>query len=95
MNTKHTPGPWVFFKDGFGDHSIESAQDSNRDRLPVAMTFRRNNADAHLITAAPDLLNMLRRVMDEYLTRDPANGPISSLTLEQARAAIAKAEGNQ
>jgi len=89
MKTKHTPGhtpgPWVFFIDGFGDHSIESAQDSNGNRLPVAMTFRRNNADARLIAAAPDLLAALRALVHPMASDED---------LDAARAAIAKAEGN-
>lgn len=50
-------------------------------------------AAGHLMAAAPELLTMLRRVLDEYLMRDPSVGPIALLTLEQARAAIAKADG--
>ena len=79
MNTKHTPGPWTF--DG---KTVYAKNQPNVCRIE----------NGHLIAAAPELLNMLRRVVDEYLTQDPANGPISPLTLEQARAVIAKAEGS-
>lgn len=46
-------------------------------------------ANARLIAAAPDLLNMLQRMLDE--TGDGTSQPCL-LTLEQARAAIAKAQ---
>lgn len=55
-------------------------------------------ANAHLIAAAPELLNMLQRMIDECgQTRVAPEGILASapclLTLEHARAAIAKAKG--
>ncbi|MFN5249609.1 MAG: hypothetical protein ACK5DE_01045 [Bacteroidota bacterium] len=41
----------------------------------------------------PELLIMLERLLDEYLSRDPIAGPVSLLTIEQAQAAIKKAKG--
>lgn len=50
-------------------------------------------ANARLIAAAPELLCMLRRLLDEAMTSEEVFSKIAPLTLEQSRAAIAKAEG--
>ena len=41
----------------------------------------------------PELLIMLERFLDEYLSRDPIGGQVSLLTIEQAQAVIKKAKG--
>lgn len=65
--------------------------------LPSALMEAKaeRKANAHLISAAPDLLEALRGVlaMLELLNRVGANDPIESRVF-QARAAIAKATGN-
>lgn len=89
-NAKHTPGPWrvntehltVIADDG---HVCKVAGPSCEDAETIA--------NARLVAACPELLTMLCRVLDEYLMRDPDNGPICALTLEQARAAISRATG--
>ncbi|MFN8995966.1 MAG: hypothetical protein ACK5X3_20195 [Pseudomonadota bacterium] len=41
----------------------------------------------------PELLIMLERFLDEYLSRDPIGGQVALLTIEQAQAVIKKAKG--
>lgn len=48
-------------------------------------------ANARLIAAAPELLTMLTRLMDEVMVSEDCFKHIAPLTLEQARTAIAKA----
>ena len=54
---------------------------------------RKNRANAHLIAAAPDLLNMLKRLVD---LEDGHAGVFTwDQVMDGARAAIAKAEGSK
>ena len=87
MNTKHTPGPWKFMERGLLVKSDESE---------VVGTFHKankNEANARLIAAAPELLAALERVA----ALDNGFGVVTGLPLVNAvmdaRAAIAKARG--
>jgi hypothetical protein len=93
--TKHTPGPWIIFdmdqevgvtpENGKGDIAHCSGFDSNRFHSEEV-------ANAHLIAAAPDLLEalvLLLQVNDGV----PMLGIEASKRIESARAAIAKAKG--
>jgi hypothetical protein len=98
MTTQHTPGPWT--TDGAartGDLDVISPagritlidcefSDESEDVL---------TANARLIAAAPDLLNMLRNAENWFREYDVQNGPDSGaqLLLEDIRAAIDKAMG--
>lgn len=96
--THHTPEPWNIRWDWDNSRAFVEAGDCaditdthSRPVCVVTLFDATSHRDAILIKAAPELLTMLRRVLDEYLMRDPSTGPVSPLTLEQARAAIAKA----
>jgi hypothetical protein len=52
-------------------------------------TFRRRDANAALIAAAPDLLDELRHMVEAYVVTYGEDCP----AVERARAAIARAEG--
>jgi hypothetical protein len=91
-DTKHTPGPWVLKRatvpvDGGIDVAIIG------DGEIIAEVFARASAtkwppveaNASLISAAPDLLNALKALMD-------SEGEIHDKVIA-AREAIAKAEG--
>lgn len=100
--SNHTPGPWAVKADsicpqvlsdsiGTGYYGI-LASVTQRDPhpqhgggIPMATTL----ANARLIAASPDLLNMLQRMLDET----SGGGVPCLLTLEHARNAIAKATG--
>lgn len=85
--SKHTPGPWIVRQCGGNGYSGQKgyAIDFNEDQEQVA-DFVYEEADAHLIAAAPDLLEALQEIA-EY----PA---LDALEMKRiARNAIAKARG--
>jgi hypothetical protein len=103
---KHTPGPWTF-EAKFNDHVIKGIPNDNGYEEYVASTWGgERQADARLIAAAPELLAaldaMVKRI--EYYS---AMGEANQVNIEQweytegsvdmraARAAIAKATGEQ
>lgn len=96
MNANHTPGPWGIERtDDTNWIGFMRPHDPNKIELIVCTTSResltdealaRNDANAQLISAAPDLLEALQRIVNS-----------SSLTDVQlwadARDAVAKATG--
>ena len=89
MKTKHTAGEWTCMH---GDEVCNHITVDN-GRLVLAVVrglgTEAGNANARLIAASPDLLNMLQRMVDET----SGGGEPCLLTLEQARAALEKARG--
>jgi hypothetical protein len=100
MNTQatHTPGPWKEKR----KLAIYSADDEPICAVFPAETEQRSKADAHLIAAAPDLLEALRHARDNiadmfarvqfHADHKDIEAPLL-VTLANARKAIAKAEG--
>lgn len=94
MKTKHTPGPWtVCEKDNDERLSIEA--ESPQFICFVDPCIQRD-ANANLIAAAPDLFDALAECIDalefiENRTSTQYNPP----TLDNARAALAKAKGER
>ena len=91
MNTqKHTDGPWHITKDTTRGEfvTLTKVRDSHKD--VIATMHVNEDANARLIVVAPELLWMLKR-----LTAEGEYGQLPLLTLQQAREAIAKAEGEQ
>jgi len=89
MNTKHTPGPWVVV----GSHVERHDGDGIYSRIAACYetTICEEHggtalANARLIAAAPDLLAALRALVHPMASDED---------VDHARAAIAKAEGNQ
>lgn len=91
MDTKHTKGPWYASRLSEGVWIIKNeAFDSY-----IALTHNREgvhaDANAHLIAAAPDLLEALRWIVD---SGDQIEGrPACHAMRAKAREAIRKAEG--
>jgi Iap family predicted aminopeptidase len=86
--TSHTAGPW---KANFESFCPEWAIITTAGGSIVANVNadHRQEANARLISAAPDLLEALRELCaDKYLS-----DPINADRMKNARAAIAKAEG--
>ena len=89
MSAQHTPGPWVT-----GPASWERNGDV---RYTLVGIKEANWPDCRLIAAAPDLLEALRH----FAALDPDHPPAGilptawSAALEAARAAIAKATGEE
>lgn len=88
QQAKHTPGPWHLIKNGPATSSVSASGQW------IATLSTRNNierANARLIAAAPELLAALKYMVAAQAMRwDAADRRVS---LEQASAAIAKAEG--
>lgn len=86
MSGKHTPGPWDYgvIRDVLGFQP--EWEDASDDRL---------DADARLITAAPDLLAALEALVISHraLCDSPSWDEQDEAEQEQARAIIAKAKG--
>lgn len=102
MRVKHTPGPWVLDSifpdiDGYkirgGTLSYRKgprliAVVKKQDQSPLSEDHQ---ATAHLIAAAPDLLEALRDITNVCASVDFAHR-ISGV-IDKARAAISKAQG--
>lgn len=92
--SKHTPGPWKESKNVMEQPVIESVRPDN-DAFIICQTFGPDKHDnAQLIAAAPELLELLRALMDTRHKHFIDNG-IDGMHGwdEQARTAIAKATG--
>lgn len=90
--TKHTPGPWTATKCAM---SRDEWRISNPEAWPIFTVLcgrPEARANAHLIAAAPDLLAALIKL--ERVESSPHSETVRYLAREQARAAIAKAEGS-
>lgn len=83
-----TPGPWAVCADNassaFG-HSVVAGEGLIAERL--------DRDDARLIAAAPELLDALKRVMASEHSNAGGGRECCCVAHENARAAIAKAEG--
>jgi hypothetical protein len=88
--SEHTPGPWTPVEcDGNADDIAIAADDGGYVCYSVA-----TEADALLIAAAPDLLAALKELIDQLEGIGiPDWHGAEGLSLDQARAAINKAEG--
>ena len=89
MDAKYTPGPWMkSTHGGISKYSIwsSSGQHIADTNTTKSIGFERCAANARLIAAAPDLLDVLEELVAEF--------GVCGLT-EKARAAIAKATGEQ
>lgn len=89
--SKHTPGPWylgeyaeVYGPVGYGQIAGMSPNSNIEQR----------KANARLIAAAPDLLEALQIVVNDWTAQFERNGHLAPSWCKQARAAIAKAGGN-
>ena len=93
---KHTPGPWRFMTDTTGQYlAVFAQQGGTKVICPVKIA---DAGHAHLIAAAPDLLEALRETIEDLEARwdmnDPRTNPGIRQCVERGRAAIAKAEGS-
>ena len=86
-NTLHTPGPWkcdlVSLKIWANDGNTEIARTSSD------VSINEEEANAHLISAAPDLLETLQDICAMIVSPNDTRADI----LAHAQKAIAKAEG--
>jgi hypothetical protein len=94
--SKHTPGPWTFYRESSWDRGESYGVKAPAPHYWVVPTLNINPADAHLIAAAPDLLEALKNLLWyvgqlEMLVYS-ADDAGEHEEVAKARAAIAKAE---
>ncbi len=99
MNAKHTPGPWRverYFSKwliGNGNGSYLIAETAGSPAYLGRASAERDAANAYLIAAAPNLLETLQVLLSLHdACVDTADAWNASM--EEARAAIAKATGD-
>lgn len=95
QETKHAPGPWVA-------NSMGDIFDKNGNAIAttdaVPKTYNNDMANALLMAAAPDLLEVLERTMDlvgsdGYLYAKDDDGDLYYVDISDCKQAIAKALG--
>jgi hypothetical protein len=86
--SKHTPGPWKAIKSADHGYAITKAELNIERELAFVML---NEANAHLIAAAPEMYEALKAIMDCIPSIAQNNLPI----WQRANAALAKAEGRE
>ncbi|MFZ1625571.1 MAG: hypothetical protein WAU48_12445 [Gammaproteobacteria bacterium] len=95
MNPKHTPGPWATRlppESKYGDCVVHAP------RLYIGVDTDNSVADARLIAAAPEMLDVLRTTLGNIMSVGPA-GHLDDVPMEFREWAavvsrvIAKAEG--
>lgn len=94
MEAKHTPGPWRVEPDSSHFDSLTTiANGSARVAEAAGRTLAECEANAHLIAAAPDLLEALKKLQLQALqSPDLLRTEWGMQALDAARAALAKAE---
>ena len=97
---KHTPGPWFYTKETMKivihtteynnnvNEALITEEDSDYTIAGIWSLDAIDQANAHLIATAPDLLIAL-----EYLVRIEPKDKIDSVWIEKAKLTIAKARG--
>jgi len=92
MDAKHTPGPWNIYFNSQDDFVIRKMFPDGQESHSIAHCH--SGADnARLIAAAPELLEALQALIDMDVAYQ--RGPKVNQAVENARAAIAKATGEQ
>ena len=84
MKNQHTPGPWK--------HD-EKWGLIKYGKTEICALHSGNEANAHLIASAPDLLEALRFLLADYIAIQGDKLTGSTVPIEMAQAAIAKAKG--
>lgn len=96
--SQHTPGPWTVREiEGAFHGSKAYAIDFNEDQEQV-VDYVYTEADANLISAAPDLLDALERITTAYADEMYSERSCKEKDLPEvvaARKVIARARGDQ
>ena len=88
MKTQHTPGPWAIYVNAPSDVVIRKMSKDGYELCAIARVSS-GYANAHLIAAAPELLEALDAALKLIELVMPIDGDVT----RKARAAIAKAKG--
>lgn len=101
-NEKHSPGPWtVGYQDDSGRFRLDSIDgctfaivDANQNSVLHAFFTKENEADANLISAAPEMLEFLEW-LDEH-RRDPQDKVLLFMQIpDRIEEIISKARGKK
>jgi len=98
MSNGHTPGPWVVVTE-LRDTDEIICDMLNNGYVAITQGQKLSNwrDDAALISAAPELLEALEDIANDYAERfdmdSQSTNPGMKVVVENARAAIAKARG--
>ncbi len=93
MTAQHTPAPWYALAEGITDAAIGYRAIIDADGYTVCNPSPMGEANARLIAAAPDLLEVLRDVREAWLAG--RMGDVEGiLTGDVCINAISKATGN-
>ena len=100
MKTEHTPGPWLILTEPVqGEDCLMVGGDGGdevvADILPGHDSENRAQANAHLISSAPELLAICKRLLKELSFVAKSEEYFSSNIEEQANTVIANAEGRE
>jgi hypothetical protein len=99
MEGNHTPGPWTAVTDLDGDHGIYAGDvliaitDGWQAGNSVHRSFEVDAANAHLMSAAPDLLAIVSELFN-VVQFPKGDGIIRRHHIDAMRAAIQKAQPN-
>jgi hypothetical protein len=88
LNTQHTPGPWKVHTEGKKTGILTS---DNVDHVATVHNLYRQEANARLIAAAPELLEALAVFLAQYASHSTDPDREARPEIKLARAAIAKA----
>lgn len=103
-NNKHTPGPWEANTGGSGEegdghvrtaYDYKGIDDKNLGKMDIVTGVYWNMNDAHLIAAAPEMLEALQFLCGAAKSAywDAEFEMAAAEAIDQADAAIAKAKG--
>lgn len=90
--SKHTAGPWEAISSGVEGEWESIGPVTGSEQIGVYQVFC-SEADAKLISAAPELLEALKLGLEYWQNRQQRYSNRSPVWVQQARAAIAKATG--
>ncbi len=89
----HTPGPWFAEYDDNGFYYIRGGEGGLSDLAHIIGEGPLDKANAHLIAAAPDLLEALKVLLSCQLLYIVSTEDSVANAIKGAKVAIAKAEG--
>lgn len=99
-NENFTPGPWIPVRHGEDIYTwtIRGNDEIKDHSLAVvgvgAVNFKRDEANMHLIAAAPDMYSMLKSILDDCeICTACANYPGDITPRQQIEAVLKKARG--